>query len=169
VGAGTIDGAGNVGSTPGSTEFHRFVGSSTTCPNNIAYDPVKETLGTVPNTYQANVTCGILTAGIWSLSGVVADSDSDTIKDNADNCLNVSNLNQRDTNADGYGNICDPDFNGDLTVNINDFNRLKARLNITPVVDVDTDLDGNGAVNINDFNRLKSFLGKPPGPSGLKP
>jgi hypothetical protein len=81
----------------------------------------------------------------------------------------VANANQRDTNGDGYGNICDPDFNGDGTVNINDFNRLKARLNIVPVVDVDTDLDGNGAVNINDFNRLKSFLGKPPGPSGLHP
>jgi hypothetical protein len=103
----------------------------------------------------------------------LVDTDLDTIPDAADNCKSVSNVNQRDTAfnpagpGDGYGNICDPDFNGDLTVNINDFNRLKARLNIAPVVDVDTDLDGNGAVNINDFNRLKSFLGKPPGPSGL--
>jgi hypothetical protein len=97
------------------------------------------------------------------------DTDNDGIADDKDNCTLVPNANQRDTNGDGYGNICDPDFNGDGTVNINDFNRLKARLNITPVVDVDTDLDGNGAVNINDFNRLKSFLGKPPGPSGLHP
>jgi hypothetical protein len=97
------------------------------------------------------------------------DTDGDGIPDNLDNCKLVANANQRDTNGDGYGNICDPDFNGDGTVNINDFNRLKARLNIVPVVDVDTDLDGNGAVNINDFNRLKSFLGKPPGPSGLHP
>jgi hypothetical protein len=101
------------------------------------------------------------------------DADADGVPDRIDNCKNVANANQRDTNVnpvgtggDGYGNICDPDFNGDLTVNINDFNRLKARLNILPVVDLDTDLDGNGAVNINDFNRLKSFLGKPPGPSG---
>jgi hypothetical protein len=97
------------------------------------------------------------------------DTDSDGVGDTTDNCKLVANANQRDTNGDGYGNICDPDFNGDGTVNINDFNRLKARLNITPVVDIDTDLDGNGAVNINDFNRLKSFLGKPPGPSGLHP
>jgi CSLREA domain-containing protein len=100
---------------------------------------------------------------------VAADTDGDGVVDVADNCTLVANPTQRDTNSDGYGNLCDPDFNGDGTVNINDFNRLKARLNITPVVDVDTDLDGNGAVNINDFNRLKSFLGKPPGPSGLHP
>jgi hypothetical protein len=98
-----------------------------------------------------------------------SDVDGDGVPDSLDNCKLVANPNQRDTNGDGYGNLCDPDFNGDGTVNINDFNRLKARLNITPVVDVDTDLDGNGAVNINDFNRLKSFLGKPPGPSGLHP
>jgi hypothetical protein len=108
-------------------------------------------------------------AGIQTLYGPALDSDGDGVIDALDNCSSVPNANQRDTNGDGYGNICDPDFNGDGVVNINDFNRLKARLNITPVVDVDTDLDGNGAVNINDFNRLKSFLGKPPGPSGLHP
>jgi hypothetical protein len=97
------------------------------------------------------------------------DFDGDGIADSIDNCKLVPNADQRDTNGDGYGNICDPDFNGDGVVNINDLNRLKARLNIVPVVDVDTDLDGNGAVNINDLNRLKSFLGKPPGPSGLHP
>jgi hypothetical protein len=98
-----------------------------------------------------------------------ADTDLDARRDALDNCTLVANYDQRDTNSDGYGNVCDADFNGDGTVNINDFNRLKARLNISPVVDVDTDLDGNGAVNINDFNRLKSYLGKPPGPSGLHP
>jgi hypothetical protein len=101
--------------------------------------------------------------------GAGPDTDGDGVPDSQDNCTVVPNADQRDTNADGYGNLCDPDFNNDGVVNINDFNRLKARLGITPVVDVDTDLDGNGAVNINDLNRLKSFLGKPPGPSGLHP
>jgi Dockerin type I domain/Thrombospondin type 3 repeat len=106
---------------------------------------------------------------VWAVHPGDIDSDTDGVQDFADNCTLVANANQRDTNGDGYGNLCDPDFNGDGTVNINDFNRLKARLNISPVVDIDTDLDGNGAVNINDFNRLKSFLGKPPGPSGQHP
>jgi hypothetical protein len=97
------------------------------------------------------------------------DTDGDGISDLLDNCTLVPNADQRDTNGDGYGNACDPDLNNDGIVNINDLNRLKARLNIVPVVDVDADLDGNGAVNINDLNRLKSYLGKPPGPSALHP
>jgi hypothetical protein len=128
------------------------------------YDP--------PGNFSVNTTRPYCAAGFAPPNcelGAAPDTDGDGIADNLDNCTLVPNPNQRDTDGDGYGNLCDPDFNGDLTVNINDFNRLKARLNIAPVVDVDTDLDGNGAVNINDFNRLKSFLGKPPGPSGLHP
>jgi hypothetical protein len=119
---------------------------------------------------QGNVNKGFA-ANAWAVApgDPLGDTDGDGVQNSQDNCAVVANANQRDTDGDGYGNMCDPDFNGDGTVNINDFNRLKARLNITPVVDVDTDLDGNGAVNINDFNRLKSFLGKPPGPSGLHP
>jgi hypothetical protein len=110
-------------------------------------------------------------AHMWydNISITVDDADGDGIADAVDNCKALANANQRDTNADGYGNLCDPDLNNDGVVNINDFNRLKSRLGITPVVDVDADLDGNGAVNINDLNRLKSFLGKPPGPSALHP
>jgi hypothetical protein len=108
-------------------------------------------------------------AGIQVLYGPPLDTDGDGVVDALDNCVNVANANQRDTNADGYGNLCDPDLNNDGTVNINDFNRLKSRLGITPVVDVDADLDGNAAININDLNRLKSYLGRPPGPSGLHP
>jgi subtilisin family serine protease len=97
------------------------------------------------------------------------DADSDGVPDSADNCTLVANPTQLDSDGDGYGNACDPDFNNDGVININDLNRMKARLNVTPVIDVATDLDGDGAVNINDLNRLKSFLGKPPGPSGLHP
>jgi hypothetical protein len=109
------------------------------------------------------------TAGGGTSGAGVTDTDGDGIPDNVDNCSAVPNANQRDTNGDGFGNMCDPDLNNDGIVNINDLNRLKARLGVLPVVDVDADLDGNGAVNINDLNRLKSFLGKAPGPSGLHP
>jgi hypothetical protein len=97
------------------------------------------------------------------------DTDFDGIGNACDKCTLLYNPDQRDTNGDGYGNLCDADLNNDGIVNINDLNRLKARLNIVPVVDVDTDLDGNDSVNINDLSRLKSFLGKPPGPSGSHP
>jgi uncharacterized repeat protein (TIGR03806 family) len=117
-------------------------------------------------------TTGVALIAQW-INGLqncsVADVDGDGVDDTIDNCRNTANANQRDTDDDGYGSVCDPDFNNDGAVNINDWNRLKARLNVTPVVDVATDLDGNGAVNINDLNRLKSYLGKPPGPSAVHP
>ncbi len=65
------------------------------------------------------------------------DFDEDGVPDESDNCVEVPNPDQRDTNADGFGNICDPDYNDDL------------------------------AVGIPDFSVLRSFFGGPPGPSGL--
>lgn len=38
----------------------------------------------------------------------------DGLTDSADNCIFAANSNQRDTNADGYGNLCDPDFDGNV-------------------------------------------------------
>jgi hypothetical protein len=118
-----------------------------------------------------NQFVGAKTTGffVWAVRDGDMDTDSDGLVDHLDNCTLVPNPTQLDSDGDGYGNICDADFNNDGVVNINDLNRLKARLNIVPVVDLITDLDGNGAVNINDLNRLKSYLGKPPGPSGLHP
>jgi hypothetical protein len=42
-----------------------------------------------------------------------ADSDSDLIGDNSDNCLNDSNNNQSDIDSDGVGDVCDDDTDGD--------------------------------------------------------
>ena len=47
--------------------------------------------------------------------------DGDGIGDACDNCTLVSNADQRDTDADGYGNMCDADFNGDGVVNVTDY------------------------------------------------
>lgn len=94
------------------------------------------------------------------------DSDGDGVADNLDNCKLIVNANQRDTDADGYGNICDPDFNQNLLVDPTDFSRLKAKLGS---VSQHEDLNGNGIVDPTDFSILKSYLGKRPGPSGLHP
>ncbi len=94
------------------------------------------------------------------------DTDGDGVPDNADNCTLVFNPDQRDTDGDNYGNICDPDFNQDLIVNATDLIYLKSNFFTT---DPDADLDGDGVVNSIDLAILRSFYFKPPGPSGLVP
>src|SRR5262249_10311977 len=39
-----------------------------------------------------------------------ADADGDSVCDTEDNCLGRANSDQLDTNQDGYGNACDPDY-----------------------------------------------------------
>ena len=48
------------------------------------------------------------------------DSDADNIHDAMDNCALITNMGQRNTVSDDYGNICDPDFDNDLIVNAAD-------------------------------------------------
>lgn len=94
----------------------------------------------------------------------LVDTDGDGISDHLDNCTFVPNPDQRDTDNDLIGNICDPDFNQNNVVDPVDFNVLKAKLGkVSPV----HDLNGNGIVDPADLNILKSYLGKAPGPSGL--
>jgi len=95
------------------------------------------------------------------------DTDNDGVFDSLDNCILLANANQRDTNGDGYGNRCDPDFNNNRIVDSQDGALLKAAFGSTAFPD--RDLNGNGIVDSQDGAILKSFFGKPPGPSGLRP
>jgi hypothetical protein len=45
--------------------------------------------------------------------GSEGDADGDGIPDQQDNCSNVANADQLDTDADGLGDACDPDDDGD--------------------------------------------------------
>lgn len=93
-----------------------------------------------------------------------ADTDGDGVIDRFDNCINVPNANQRDTNGDSFGNICDPDFNGNGIVDSQDGALLKARFGTT--TNPDQDLNGNGVVDSQDGSILKARFGQAPGPSG---
>ena len=91
------------------------------------------------------------------------DSDGDGVLDLCDNCSTASNSDQRDTDRDGYGNICDADLDNNGIVNTFDLARFKAAFGTSG--DLDEDLDGNFVVNTFDLARFKSLFGKTPGPA----
>lgn len=90
------------------------------------------------------------------------DGDKDGVPDQIDNCVILANPDQRDTDADGIGNLCDADLDNSGFVNSIDFSMFKQRLLST---DQDADLDGSGFVNSIDFSMFKKLLLKRPGPS----
>ena len=84
--------------------------------------------------------------------------------DAADNCLTEPNPDQRDTNQDGYGNVCDADLNNDEMVDFLDLGILKS---VFFTGDADADFNGDGIVDFLDLGRMKTQFFGPPGPSGL--
>ena len=64
----------------------------------------------------------------WERSTPGSDTDNDGVADAADNCTDITNADQRDTNGDGYGNACDPDLTGDLVVNAQDLALFQNRV-----------------------------------------
>lgn len=93
-----------------------------------------------------------------------ANSDNDSLGDACDNCTLVDNEDQRDTNSDGYGNFCDADLDDNGIVNFLDLELFKS---VFFQSDSDADLDGNGVVNFADLEIVKRTFFGPPGPSGV--
>jgi hypothetical protein len=98
------------------------------------------------------------------LTNAAQDADADGVVDSADNCTLVSNADQRDTDGDGFGNICDADLNNNCVVNSVDLGMMKS---VFFTNDADADLNGDGAVNFGDLALLKTAFFLPPGPSGV--
>src|SRR5262249_4532789 len=94
-----------------------------------------------------------------------ADSDGDGIPDAQDNCIDVANASQRDTDGDGIGNNCDADFDQTCSVNFVDLGIMKTAF-LQPGT-TNTDLNGDGQTNFADLGILKLAFFKPPGPSGI--
>jgi hypothetical protein len=94
------------------------------------------------------------------------DSDGDGVVDTLDNCTQVANADQRDTNGDGFGNRCDADLNNDGIINSTDLGLLRLVFFST---DPDADFNGDGVVNATDLGQMRASFFQAPGPSGLAP
>lgn len=95
----------------------------------------------------------------------IGDSDSDGIDDLFDNCTDVPNAVQIDTDGDGCGNPCDADYTQDGTIGGPDFLTFRAGFGTTDAL---TDHTGDGTVGGPDFLTFRAGFGGVPGPS-LRP
>jgi hypothetical protein len=93
-----------------------------------------------------------------------SDIDGDGVPNAIDNCLEVPNPDQTNTDAseDDFGNACDPDFDNNDRVDFADLARLKE--NFFSTTNPLTDLDNNGRTDFADLAILKSMFFSPPGP-----
>jgi hypothetical protein len=107
-------------------------------------------------------------AGNPCLAPSGADGDGDLLDDACDNCVVVFNPTQTDSDVDGYGNACDPDYDNSGVVAVPDFILFSASFaGAVPPTNPAFDNNESGFVDIPDFIVLSSMFGGPPGPSGL--
>jgi uncharacterized protein (TIGR03790 family) len=107
------------------------------------------------------------------------DADGDGVPDASDRCTLVPNANQRDTDGDGYGNLCDADVDNDgrVTTSWGVVSPPSARGDLEDIQVTASgggyvahhDLDGDGSVDELDASIAGMLLYLPPGPSGLHP
>ena len=108
------------------------------------------------------------------------DADGDGIPDALDKCTldsrNATSGADCDTDHDGYGNVCDPDFDQNLAVNSNDFgNHFVPALKGKAPASTGADMNCDGKVTKEDYEQffVPKFKGETklggavPGPSGL--
>jgi hypothetical protein len=78
----------------------------------------------------------------------------------------VANADQRDSDNDGFGNICDGDLNQDNIVNGADLGIL---FSVFFTADANADLNGDTGVNGADLGSHFSRCSQPPAPAALAP
>ncbi len=103
--------------------------------------------------------------------GEMCDDDRDGKVNRNDNCAGVANPSQCDTDRDGFGNLCDADFDQNGSVDAVDLNRLARDRRSRTDSGRGTDMNCDGVVDDTDFAGLRPPFKPPraiPGPSGLR-
>ncbi len=96
------------------------------------------------------------------------DTDGDGVFDSTDNCTDVVNPDQIDTNGDGIGNRCDADVDNNCIVNFQDIAAFVPRFNTgtgNPLYDENFDINSSGSLNFQDYIVYTQAFQMPPGPS----
>jgi rhodanese-related sulfurtransferase len=101
---------------------------------------------------------GGITAWQWETVGCV-DSDGDVINDDLDNCPDVYNPSQADSDNDGIGNVCDPNcpnLDGLNPVSFVDFSILMTNWQLNGPA-LGGDLNADGTVDEKDLGILGDY------------
>ena len=115
------------------------------------------------------VTLALMAFGAGSgFAGPPSDTDGDTIQDINDNCSDVLNPGQVDSDVDDCGNVCDADWDNSGVVGFSDFGAFAIAFG---TFDLEFDISEPvvGPVGFADFGAFAILFGAAAGPSGTTP
>ena len=105
-------------------------------------------------------------AGTGGICDGQPDTDGDTHCDIIDNCHLTANTSQLDGDQDGYGDVCDCDYDQNNFCDTGDFLLFGSVFGTTvPPTNCKHDQAPNNFIDTGDFLVFGSGFGAPPGPS----
>jgi hypothetical protein len=114
-------------------------------------------------------TLALLLWGIPALAGPQTDTDGDGWIDTEDNCSEVANPAQDDTDVDSCGNACDADYNDSGDVTFGDYFEFATAFGTNDEEMCHTGTIPGCTVDFTQYFFFATAFGGIPGPSGTTP